>query len=233
MSLRASEAGIHLRCKLGRKLGGRGSVWIRRSWILRSVLATFLLGLRFFPPSVSVHVDLKVSEFGALCREIMQKTDRRRSFPPCRCGIGRLDSGARIFSCRRCLCSISDKEEDEEAPYVHSSIGRSQFPLPPCAWNRVLFIIDHAVSAKACSPIIVFLFVPCLEYMERPFPSEPYDFCALLQPLSEIHVTDPKAVITHLWRCLWSWDRLIHTFTLNLFATSSILGAKTLIHGEP
>jgi len=125
----------------------------------------------------------------------MQKTDTRRSFSPCRCGIGSLDcSGARIFSCMRCLCGISDKEEDKEPPYVHSSIGRSQFPLPPCAWNRVLFIIDHAVSAKAGSPLIVFLFVPCLEYMELPFPSEPDDFCALLQPPLEIHVTVPKAL---------------------------------------
>ncbi len=165
-----------MRCKSGPKLGGRGSVWIRRLWILRSVLATFLLGLRFFPASSSVRVDVKVSEFGALCREIMQKTDGRRSFSPCRCGIGPLDCGTRIFSCRRCLCGISDKEEDEEPPYVHSSIGRSQFPLPPCAWNRVLFIIHHAVSAKAGSPIVVFLFVPCLEYMELPFPSEPDDF---------------------------------------------------------
>jgi hypothetical protein len=74
------------------------------------------------------------------------------------------------------------KEEDEEPPYVHSSIGRLQFPLPPCAWNRVLFIIDQAVSAKAGSLIIVSLFVHCLEYMELPFPSEPYDFCVLLQP---------------------------------------------------
>ncbi len=131
----------------------------------------------------------------------MQKTDSSRRFSPCRCGIGRLDCGARIFSCRRCLCGISDKEEDEEPPFVHSSIGRSQFPLPPCAWNLVLFIIDYAISAKASSPIIFFLFVPCLEYMELPFPSEPYDFCALLQPPSENDVTDPKAF------CRKNYDR--------------------------